>query len=281
MVCNFGLIKEIVIRKDYKSTYSIIMEILENQEQSSGLETIVDMQSGEVDVESPAEGNEIQNVEKIPTARENTEVATDKSKDFYKTTDDGQVVNVEDTTIRGKDKNVERTNDGMIEAVKEGESESGAYTPNEGQEAMKVVNKLPMKVRRLLKKKTLSVKRRVKVLKVYTSSESDNESDKETTTEDEDEAIRQTITQENRVDMNKIVTYRGRDNYQSLNSVGLTPVEKSSNEMTPTETNSGNIYHERVNKENSITVSPKTMAINVQESQPAPEVENKPGRSRT
>ena len=60
----------------------------------------------------------------------------------------------------------------------------------------------------------------------------------------------------------------------------MTPVEESSSEMIPTETNSRNIKHECGNKENSITVSPKAMAINVQESQLTPEVEKKPGRSR-
>ena len=61
MVCNFGLVKEIVIRKDYKSTCSIIMETSENQEQ--------DMQCGEVDVESVVDENEIQNVEKNTNGR--------------------------------------------------------------------------------------------------------------------------------------------------------------------------------------------------------------------
>ena len=194
---------------------------------------------------------EIKNVEKIPTVREKTEESTYESEDIENTTDEGQMTNVEDTTKRGEDTNVERTNNGMIEdrSIKEVESESGEQTANEDQKA-------------IIEEDTLSEQESENL--EDTSSESDKESGEETTGEDEDKANRQTINQENRVDMNKIVTYHGKDNYQSLNSVGLTPVEKSNNEMTSTETNSGDINHECVNKENSITVSPKTMAINVQ-----------------
>ena len=49
--------------------------------------------------------------------------------------------------------------------------------------------------------------------------------------------------------------------------------------MNPTETSSANMNNESGNKENSLNVGPKTMAINVQESQPTPEVEKKPGKA--
>ena len=266
MVSNFGLVKEIDIRKDYKSTCSITIETSENQEQCSGLQTTVGMQCVEADVESPAEEDEVQNLEKIPIVGENTEESSNESEDVEKTTDEGQVVNVEDTTTRGKYKNVDRTNNENIEAIKESKSESGAQTAKEGQETF-IEEDTPNE-------------EEIESLE-DTSSEGDSDSAEETTSEDEDEAIRKIIIQENRVDMNEIVTYYGRDNYQLLNFVGMIPVEESSSEMTPTETNSGNIKHECVNKENSITVSPMTMAINVQKSQPTPEVKKKPGRSRT
>ena len=200
-------------------------------------------------------------LKKIPTVGDNTEEASNESKDVQKTTGEGQVIYVEDTTQRGKDKNAERINNGMIEAVKEGESESGEQTAKEGQKAFIEDTPKEEECEHL----------------EDTSSEDDSDSGEETTSEDEDEATRQTINQENKVDMNKIVTYYGKLSVAQF--VGLVPVEKSNNEMTPTETNSGNINHERVNKENSITVSPKTMAIHVQESQPTPEVEKRPGRT--
>ena len=160
------------------------------------------------------------------------------------------MVNVENDTNKGDGKNVELTNNTKIEAIEEQESETGEHAVNKDQEAIKQHETLN-------KEESESSE--------DTSSEEGSESDEETVNEYEDESVGLIINQ-----VNKTVKYHGRDYYQSLNSAGLTSVEKSSCKMTPIDTSSGEILNECGDKEDGITAPPKC-----KKSQPTSEVEKK------